>query len=104
MVDTRTRRCTQPYHAAPLIVSGSLFLLRRGTLIGTGSFLPALGLSAGKGYSFMLPILILVALLLGGAVTPHAVLKSGPAPVAYDGLTGGPSIVADDGLTGGPSR
>ena len=52
----------------------------------------------------MLSILTLVALLLGGAVTPHDVLNGGPPAVAYDGLTGGPSIVADDGLTGGPSR
>ncbi len=58
----------------------------------------------------MLGILTLVAMLLGGSVTPHDVVNGGPSIVTTrDVANGGPSVTApaappvDDVVNGGPS-
>jgi hypothetical protein len=52
----------------------------------------------------MLGILTLVALLLGGTVTPHDVVNGGPSIVtSADVANGGPSIAPKDVVNGGPS-
>ncbi len=69
-----------------------------------GRFFPIpLGL-APERYSLMLGILTLVALLLGGTVTPHDVVNGGPSNVtSADVVNGGPSIAPKDVVNGGPS-
>ena len=52
----------------------------------------------------MLSVIALVALLLGGTVTPYDVLNGGPSIVTTgDVANGGPSVAPRDVLNGGPS-
>ncbi len=74
------------------------------TLIMTGRFFLAASAPCRKGYSSMLSILVLVAILLGGTVTPHDVLNGGPSiTTKADVANGGPSVAPRDVLNGGPS-
>lgn len=73
-------------------------------LMTTGRFLPVHhGLGAGKGPCFMLAALTIIAVLLGGTVSPKDGLPGGPS-ITTNATTTAPSpIVVDDGLPGGPS-